>query len=124
VALDHDTPLMLTIHPYWNLDAFQNPSTDLIYNHTLSLPFSKRIMGIDPATVCTGAIPDIPKGSINDFWSAPKRSGASINDPVWVGNCGTGSGCGGYNNQWVLDRNASQTSMPVASLSSDFSGIK
>ena len=124
VAVDHDTPLLLTTHPYWNLDAFSNPKTDLIFNHTLSLPFSKRIMGIDPSTECTGALPDVPAGSINDFWSKPKQIGASINDPAWVGNCGTGSGCSGYNNQWTIDRNASQMALPVASLSSDHTGIK
>jgi aldose 1-epimerase len=110
VAVDHDTQLMLTTHPYWNLDAFSNPKTDLILNHTLSLPFSTRMLGIDPATECTGAIPAVPKGSIND--------------PNWVGNCGTGSGCSGYNNQWVIDRNASDSAKPVATLSSDYTGIK
>jgi aldose 1-epimerase len=124
VAVDHDTPIMLTTHPYWNLDSFNNPKTDLIFNHTLSLPFSTRMLGIDKDTQCTGALPDVARGSINDFWSKPKQLGASMSDPAWVGNCGTGSGCSGYNNQWVVDRNASDVTKPVASLSSDYTGIK
>lgn len=127
-ALDHETPILLTTHPYWNLDAFANPATDLVFNHTLSLPFSKRILGIDPSTEATGELPDVPKGSINDFWSQPKQLGASSGDPLWVGNCGTGSNCTGYNNQWVVDRaeDAVQNYLakPVATLSSDFTGIK
>ena len=124
VSLDVDTPIMLTSHPYWNLDSFQNPSTDLILNHTLSLPFSKRIMGIDPSTQCTGALPDVAAGSINDFYSKPKQLGMFANSTEWVGNCGTGSGCSGYNNQWTIDRTAAEVDKPVASLASDYSGIK
>jgi len=127
-ALDHDTPILLTTHPYWNLDAFQNPATDLVLNHTLSLPYGKTLLGIDPSTEATGQLLPIAKGSINDFWSAPKQLGASSGDPLWVGNCGTGSNCSGYNNQWVLDRGADAglpyLAKPVASLSSNFTGIK
>lgn len=125
-ALDHETPILLTTHPYWNLDAFANPATDLILNHTLSLPFSKRMIGIDKDTQSTGALPSVPKGSINDFWSKPKQFGASSQDPKWVGNCGTGSGCSGYNNQWLVDRDedADYLEKPVATLSSDYTGIK
>ncbi|KAH8786215.1 galactose mutarotase-like domain-containing protein [Hyaloscypha finlandica] len=108
VAVDHDSPIMLTTHPYWNLDSFNNPKTDLIFNHTLSLPFSTRMLGIDKDTQCTGALPDVARGSINDFWSKPKQLSASMSDPAW----------------WVVDRNASDVTKPVASLSSDYTGIK
>ena len=125
VAKTHDTPILLTTHPYWNLDAFQNPDTDLILNHTLSLPFGKRLVGIDGNTQSTGALNVIPMGDINDFWSRPKMLGESQKDKGWVGNCGTSSGCSGYNNQWVVDRKGGEwEDKPVASLSSGFSGIK
>jgi aldose 1-epimerase len=129
MALDHATPIMLTTHPYWNLDAFANPATDLILNHTLSLPYSTRMIGIDPNTQSTGLLPEIAKGSINDFNTKPKQLGASMSDPTWVGNCGTAGGCAGYNNQWIVDRAHSEGSDkmgpgPIATLSSDWSGIK
>ncbi|CAG8982522.1 hypothetical protein HYALB_00002302 [Hymenoscyphus albidus] len=124
VAKTHKTPLMLTTHPYWNLDAFGNPSTDLVLNHTLSLPFGKRIIGIDPSTQSDGSLPRITKGSINDFWSAPKALGTNSVQAEWVGNCGTGSGCSGYNNQWIVDRSEKESEKPIATLSSDWSGIK
>ncbi|KAF4630456.1 hypothetical protein G7Y89_g7681 [Cudoniella acicularis] len=124
VAVTHKTPLMLTTHPYWNLDAFSNPATDLILNHTLSLPYGKRMIGIDPTTQSTGALPSVPKGSVNDFWSAPKQIGAGIKDPAWVGNCGSAFNCSGYNNQWIVDRDVIEASKPIATLSSDYTGIK
>lgn len=123
-AITHRTPLMLTTHPYWNLDAFANPDTDLVLNHTLSLPYGKRIIGIDENTESTGALPDVPKGTINDFWSAPKQLGAASGEPDWMGNCGTAGNCSGYNNQWLIDRYDTDLDKPVASLSSAWSGIK
>lgn len=127
IAVDHKTPLMLTTHPYWNLDAFANPATDLVLNHTLSLPYSTRMIGIDPDTESTGTLPEIKKGTINDFYSAPKQLGADSGDlTAWVGNCGTSGNCTGYNNQWIIDRPnmTDYTLKPVATLSSAWSGIK
>ena len=80
-AVDHKTPIMLTTHPYWNLDAFANPATDLVLNHTLSLPFGERMIGIDGTTQSTGELPKVKKGGVNDFVSKPKQLGASMSDP-------------------------------------------
>ena len=122
------TPVMSTQHAYWNLDAFANPKTDLIYNHTLSLPFGNKMLGIDPTAVPDGSIVDVPKGSVNDFWSKPKQLGASLSDPSWVGNCGSAFNCSGYNQQILVNRSPAQLdkpqAAPVATLSSDFTGIK
>lgn len=117
------TALMLTQHTYFNLDAFANPMTDLIWNHTYSTPFSKRILEPDASMVPTGKLTTIPQGDINDFWSKPKEIGASIKTPGWVGNCGTSNGCEGYNNCWIVDKSPS-LDRPVATLSSAWSGIK
>lgn len=114
---------MLTQHTYFNLDAFANPNTDLIWNHTYSTPFSKRLLEPDASMVPTGKLTTIPKNDINDFWSKPKELGASIQSPGWVGNCGTSNGCEGYNNCWIVDKNPT-LDRPVATLSSAWSGIK
>lgn len=114
---------MLTQHTYFNLDAFANPKTDLIWNHTYSTPFSKRLLEPDASMVPTGKLTTIPKDDINDFWSKPKEIGASIGSPGWVGNCGTSNGCEGYNNCWIVDKNPI-LDRPVATLSSAWSGIK
>jgi len=117
------SPIMLTQHTYWNLDAFANPDTDRIWNHTYHLPFSVRHLEPDPNMVPTGNLPYIPQGDINDFWSKPKQLGASMNDPKWVGNCGTGSGCAGYNNLWIVDKSKYDNRV-AATLASSFTGIK
>lgn len=115
--------LLLTQHTYWNLDAFANPSTDLIWNHTYYTPYSRRLLEPDPNMVPTGNIPKIPRGDINDFWSKPKALGTNMNDPNWTGNCGTGSGCAGYNNCWTIENKPRKESV-VATLASKWSGIK
>ncbi|KAG0126567.1 galactose mutarotase-like domain-containing protein [Tuber indicum] len=123
-APQHKTPLMLTQHTYWNLDAFGNPDTDLIWNHSYHMPFSQRLLEPDPSMLPTGRIISIPAGDINDFWSGPRLLGAGSNDPLWKGNCGSESGCEGYNNCWIVDKPTSQATAPVATLSSAWSGIK
>jgi len=116
---------MLTQHTYWNLDAFSNPATDLIFDHSYHMPFSQRLLEPDPAMLPTGKILDIPAGDVNDFWSKPKLIGADRDNPLWKGNCGAGSDCGGYNNLWIVDRPGSDAAAsPVATLSSEWSGIK
>ncbi|KAF8425318.1 galactose mutarotase-like domain-containing protein [Tirmania nivea] len=119
------TPLMLTQHTYWNLDSFANPDTDRIWNHTYYTPYSVRLLEPDANTVPTGKLVYIPKDDINDFWSKPKQLGASMDDPKWVGNCGTGigSGCTGYNNMWIVDKSKYDTCV-AATLASAWSGIK
>ena len=121
-ARDHRTPLMLTNHAYWNLDAFANPYNDTVLGHTLSMPFGKRKIGFDAVSQPDGTLPYIPRGSINDFWSHPKKIGASDSDPEWLGNCGPG--VPGYDCQWLIDRGRDQLKKPVASLWSEWSGIK
>ena len=117
------TALLLTQHTYWNLDGFANPHTDLVFNHTYHTPYSRRLLDPDPNMLPTGIITTIPKNSINDFWSKPKQIGAADQDPKWVGNCGTGSGCAGYNNLWIVDKSPSDRSV-AATLASAWSGIK
>jgi len=115
---------MLTQHTYWNLDAFSNPATDLIFDHSYYMPFSQRLLEPDSSMLPTGQILSIPAGDINDFWSKPKLVGADRDNPLWKGNCGAGSDCGGYNNYWIVDKPGSKAAEPVATLSSDWSGIK
>lgn len=126
-AKTHATPIMLTSHPYWNLDAFAHPLNDTALGHTLSFPFSQRKLGYDGLSLPTGELAHIPKGDINDFWSEPKTIGASSSDPSWIGNCAPG--IGGYDCQWLVDRDdedeeESLMQEPVASLWSDWSGIR
>lgn len=121
------TPIMLSSHVYWNLDGFANPDTPTTLNHTLSLPYSGQRVSVDGILIPDGNILANTKYSVNDFWSSPKHIGANITAPELKGNCGTN--CTGYDNCYIVNRAQYgsydwRTERPVASLSSDFSGIK
>jgi aldose 1-epimerase len=67
------------------------------------------------------------KYSVNDFWSSPKQIGANHSAPELLGNCGFN--CTGYDTAYIVNRDQNgpydwRTSGPVASLSSNFTGIK
>jgi aldose 1-epimerase len=108
------------------LDGFQNPATSTALNHTLALPYSGQRVGVDGILIPNGTILPNLKGSVNDFWSKPKQIGADFNNPEIQGNCGTG--CAGYDTAYLVNRAQNgpynwRTAGPVATLSSDFSGI-
>jgi aldose 1-epimerase len=126
IATTKKTPIMLTSHTYWNLDGFANDETSTVFDHTFHLPYSGQTVAVDNILIPTGDILASPKGSINDFWSAPKKIGASFDDPALPGNCGFN--CTGYDNCWLVNRPAAHDwradGAQVASISSAWSGIK
>jgi aldose 1-epimerase len=114
---------MLTQHTYFNLDAFKNPKTDKIWEHTLHLPYSKRYLAADDGALPTGEIAEAKPGSINDFASKPGLAlGHARDDPGFPGNCGAGGQCEGYNGYWLIE-DAPKDAI-VATLASPFTGIK
>lgn len=127
---------MLSSHVYWNLDGFQNPSTNLALNHSLLLPYSGQRVDVDGILIPTGNIIPNRPGSVNDFWTKPKQLGASFGDKEIQGNCGTG--CAGYDTCYLVNREQYGSNYfapltdggawweadPVASLKSEFSGIQ
>uniref|UniRef100_A0A8H8CGN0 Aldose 1-epimerase n=1 Tax=Psilocybe cubensis TaxID=181762 RepID=A0A8H8CGN0_PSICU len=108
------TPIMLTQHVYWNLDAFQQGSND-IFNHELRLDAS-RYIELDDIAIPTGRFTDV-KGTPLDF-TKQQKIGARWNETVDL----CGSGCQGYNGGFVFDRPDQKTSK--VSLQSQLSGIK
>ncbi|KJZ80440.1 hypothetical protein HIM_00290 [Hirsutella minnesotensis 3608] len=127
MATTKKTPIMLSSHTYWNLDGFANNKTNTALNHTLHMPYSGQRIGVDNILIPTGDILNNAKGSANDFWSKPKQIGASLNDPELQNNCGFN--CTGYDNCFTVNRAALgsydwRTEGPVATLSSDWSGIQ
>ncbi|KAI1388619.1 galactose mutarotase-like protein [Hypoxylon trugodes] len=119
---DEKTPLMLTHHTYFNLDAFKNPDTQKIWNHTLYLPYSKRYLVADDGALPTGKIGTAEPGGIDDFFSEPDLFlGHARSDPKFAGNCGGGGACEGYNGYFLID-DAPKDAV-VVKLSSGFSGI-
>ncbi|TLS23551.1 uncharacterized protein PpBr36_06378 [Pyricularia pennisetigena] len=127
LSLTKKTPIMLTSHTYWNLDGFSNNETNTIFNHTFHMPYGGQRVAVDNILIPTGDILANQKYSVNDFWSAPKQIGANQTSPELLGNCGFN--CTGYDNCWLVNRDQSgpfdwRESGPVATLSSDWSGIK
>ncbi|KAI1875113.1 uncharacterized protein JN550_002542 [Neoarthrinium moseri] len=120
---ERKTPLMLTQHTYFNLDAYRNPDTDKIWNHSLYLPYSKRYLEADDGALPTGNVLTAAPGSINDFASQPNfLLGHAKDQPGFSGNCGAGGACEGYNGYWPIEN--APTDAVVATLASSFSGIK
>ncbi|KAJ4295211.1 hypothetical protein N0V90_007221 [Kalmusia sp. IMI 367209] len=127
LATTKKTPIMLSSHTYWNLDAFANPDTPTTHNHTLHLPYSGQRIGVDNILIPDGTILPNKKYSVNDFWSSPKQLGANLTAPELLGNCGFN--CTGYDNAWLVNRAQNgpydwRTDGPVATLASNFTGIQ
>ncbi|MDI1487465.1 MAG: hypothetical protein OHK93_006735 [Ramalina farinacea] len=122
IPLDEPTPIMLSNHVYWNLDAFSNPSDHTILNNTLYMPYSDRYIEIDNIEVPNGTI-GVVNDTILDF-TAPKQIGRDIEQDV----NGCGLGCTGYDNAFILDRprySAPEgTDLSVLTLSSNVTGIQ
>jgi aldose 1-epimerase len=112
---------MLTDHTYFNLDAFANPATDRIWNHTLHMPYAHRNLQADAGAVPTGKILYPAKGTIDDFWSATHQLGTASGNPEWIDHCG--GGCNGYNGEFLFDDVVPKGAV-VAQLASAWSGIK
>jgi aldose 1-epimerase len=121
ISNDQKTPIMLTQHTYFQLDAFARPDNRTVWNHTLYMPEARRVMEVDANALPTGLIANSTAGDIADFWSAPHQLGFASGNANFQNNCGTG--CHGYNGNWAFNdqRNKSAT---VLRLSSAWSGIK
>jgi aldose 1-epimerase len=112
---------MLTQHTYFNLDAYKNPASPLIWDHTLHMPYSKRYLAADSSALPTGQILTAAAGSINDFASkAGITLGHAKSSTQFKGNCG--GGCEGYNGFWIFDD--APRDAAVLTLASAWSGVK
>ncbi|EIN10310.1 galactose mutarotase-like protein [Punctularia strigosozonata HHB-11173 SS5] len=112
---DKLTPIMLSGHHYWNLEAFEE-SADLDA-HFAQFP-SSRVVGTDGILIPTGELLEV-EGTPLDFRKA-KSIGAAINQTAGLDYCGTG--CVGFDNCWVYDEHDEKK--PVFSLWSTNSGIR
>lgn len=113
---------------YWNLDGFQDPTTDLVLaNHFLELPYSGQRVQTDTTGIPTGEIFENRLDSVWDFWSVSKYLGDNFTSKYIRGNCG--ANCTGYDNSFLINGRApagpyAWTSDYVARLQSKFSGIR
>lgn len=109
---DKKTPIMLSAHHYWNLEAYQE-SQDLVGHHAQWA--ASRIIEADDILIPTGKLINVTNTAL-DFRKA-KSVGVALENGKWCG-----PGCVGFDNAWVYDNNAGKK--PVFSLWSVNSGIK
>ncbi|CEL59421.1 aldose 1-epimerase [Rhizoctonia solani AG-1 IB] len=108
-----ETPILLSSHVYWNLEAYQE--TQSLADHELQIDAS-RIIATDGILIPTGELTNVTD-TYFDF-----RNETRLGDVIdkAVGYCGTG--CTGLDNAWIYDRSAEKK--PAFSLYSPNSGIK
>ncbi|KAJ7180255.1 galactose mutarotase-like protein [Mycena crocata] len=109
------TPILLSGHHFWNLEAYQE-TQDLV-GHVAQFG-SSRIIATDGLLIPNGQLTPV-EGTPLDFRKA-KSIGGSINATAEAQYCGTG--CVGFDNAWVYDKN--DCKKPVFSIWSVNSGIK
>lgn len=99
LALTEKTPIMLSNHLYWNLNAFKKPT--VLDDTTLQMPLSKRYIAGDSLEVPNGTIlmVDNTYDGALDF-TRPKLVGQDIEKTF--GLCG--GGCTGYDTCFIIDR--------------------
>ncbi|KAH6692292.1 aldose epimerase-like protein [Plectosphaerella plurivora] len=114
------TPLMLTQHTYFNLEAYRNPADATIFSHTLHMPYSPRYIALTPASIPTGELATAAPGSIMDFASeAGITIGRTRDQEGFATNCGTE----GYNHYWLFEAVPTVDAV-VLTLASPWNGIK
>ncbi|KAF9057698.1 galactose mutarotase-like protein [Panaeolus papilionaceus] len=109
------TPIMLSGHHYWNLEAYQE-TQDL--NHHFMEFQASRWVATDGALIPTGKLSSVDKTPM-DF---RKAKSIGLNIPATAKDEFCGTGCVGFDNCWAFDHPNSRK--PAASFWSTNSGIK
>ncbi|CAG7917763.1 unnamed protein product [Penicillium olsonii] len=121
LSLTEKTPIMLSNHIYWNLNAFKEST--VLNDTSLQLPLSRRFVGGDSILIPNGTIHDVEtsfQGAL-DFTSS-KLIGEDIDKTT--GLCGTG--CTGYDTCFLVDRpstNSADSMSTALRASSSTTGI-
>jgi len=121
ISPETKTPIMLTQHTYFQLDAFARPDNRTIWNHTLYAPEARRVLKADQNALPTGEIAKVAKEDIDDFWSKPHQLGFASGNSNFENHCG--NGCHGYNGAWAFNDKRDKKDVALT-LASEWSGIK
>ncbi|CAH7688262.1 galactose mutarotase-like domain-containing protein, partial [Phakopsora pachyrhizi] len=111
---DGETPIMLSSHVYWNLDAYNSDGS--ASDHKLRINAPRHIV-VDGILIPTGQIESVVGTPLN--FLEPKTIGSDFNSTY--GLCG--SGCNGYDNALIYDSDRS-IDEPAMEMWSSNSGIK
>lgn len=123
VPLDGATPILLSNHIYWSLNAFTDAQNPTILNDLLSIPYSNRYIDTDKYLVPTGDISLVQDKTGTDFIE-PIALGSNIKRAVGV----CGPKCTGLDTAFILDRPRysapESTDLVLLTLQSNKTGIK
>lgn len=123
LPLDGATPIMLSNHIYWSLNAFTDKNDLTIGNDTLSVPFSKRFIETDEYLVPNGQIGLVNERKGLDFTKARK-----IGENIDKANGVCGPKCKGIDTAFILDRPIDSGSIsmdyPLLTMKSNRTGIQ
>ena len=122
IALDTPTPIMLSNHIYWNLNAFQ--AENILNDTYIWMPYSDRYIQTDGILIPNGTFGLTADNPGLDFQS-PKLIGTAVDETAGHDYCGTN--CTGIDNAFIVDRPAdiSTTSVvPVFHVWSETTGIQ
>ncbi|KAL2812414.1 galactose mutarotase-like domain-containing protein [Aspergillus granulosus] len=122
-ALTESTPIMLSNHIYWNLNAFKQPT--ILDDTWLQLPSSRRFIATDNNQIPTGGITPVEE---TDHSSMDFTAGKIIGQDIQYteGLCGTG--CVGYDHCFIIERDplyaaAADNLVPAVRWNSSTTGI-
>jgi aldose 1-epimerase len=98
LALTESTPIVLSNHIYWNLNAFKQ--TTILDDVWLQLPLSRRFIETDSNQIPTGVITTVEDSNHNSMdFTASKTIGQDISYTEGL----SGTGCIGYNHFFIID---------------------
>jgi len=125
IPFNKATPIMLSNHVYWNLGAFVDQASTLIYDNTLYMPYADRYIETDGILIPNGQI-GITNGTALGFTQPGTTLGPQIQATNGTDLCGTG--CVGIDNAFILDRprytSPEDPNLEVLTLSSPSTGIQ
>jgi aldose 1-epimerase len=119
-ALDEPTPIMLSTHIYWNLNAFK--AQTILNDTSFYMPYADRWIPTDSILIPTGELGTTASEPALDF-TTPKTVGEGVAQAE--GLCG--ANCTGIDNAFIFDRPAyvgADTYYPIFSMWSTTTGIQ
>lgn len=121
ISPDSRTPIMLTQHTYFNLDALPIPLSikyGTIRSTCRTLIATLQLMGMPYRQAKLSIY--ISRYSIFDFWSTPRQFGLATSRAEFANSCG--NTCNGFNGEWLIDSNTLKDDV-VVKLNSNWNGI-
>lgn len=123
IPLDGATPILLSNHIYWSLNAFTDTRNPTALNDILTMPYSYRYIKTDQYLVPTGEIGLVKDKAGTDF-TGPVDLGNNIRQAVGV----CGPKCTGLDTAFILDRprysSPESAELTLLTLQSNKTGIK